>query len=356
MPKVSVILCAYKCKKKVLPTIESILKQTYHEFELIIIDDASCDGTSKVIADIDDSRIRLIINEKNIGVASSRNKGLQLASGKYITHCDHDDIWNPEKLKIQIATMDANPNVGLCGTEFNIFVNGRFQKTSKAPSYLSKFLHWNLFQDSTFLHSSTMVRASVIKKHNISYCEGLSFADDWCIYHQYAKVSDIMVLPDALTDYHFHGQNWSIKASDEMVRNGYSFLHKEINLLTDCKYDKQRGKEYFSALVSGSPCMDSEKLLKTGEMMHTICESFCKKYNPSKNEVDSIKRYISERWWRVVTKTANTLGLSVLQIFNAPDTPHWVKPSKLAYLKVSLKVLIRKIHYLVRKDNELREN
>ena len=343
MPKVSVILCAYKCKKKVLPTIKSILNQTYHDFELIIIDDASRDGTAEVIADVDDSRIRLIINEKNIGVVSSRNKGLKLASGKYITHCDHDDIWNPKKIEIQIATMDANPNVGLCGTEFNIFVNGQFQITTKAPSYLSKFLHWSLFQDSTFLHSSTIVRSSVIKKHNISYLEGLNFADDWCIYHQYAKVSDIMLLPDALTDYHLHGQNWSIKASDEMNSNGVFFLRKEINLLTDCKYDKQTGKDYFSAIIFGNPCIDSETLLKTGEMMHIIYESFCKKYNPSEDEIDSIKKNIGERWWRLVSTTACVLGLSTLQLFNAPDTPHWVKPSKLTYLKVFLKVLVKRI-------------
>lgn len=347
MPKVSVILCAYKSKEKILPTIKSILKQTYYNFELIIIDDASCDGTAETIAALGDSRIRLIINDNNIGVAGSRNKGLRLALGEYITHCDHDDIWNSKKLEIQTAIMDANPSVGLCGTEFNIFVNGQFQMTTTKSSYLPRFLHWHLFHDATFLHSSTIVRASIIKEHNISYHEGFNFADDWYIFHQYAKVSDIMILPEALTDYHMHDLNWSLLASEKMEKNGCLLLQEEINLLTNCNYDKKEVSDYFSAIVSGRPCVDCETLLKIGKMMHTIYESFCKKYNPSEKEVESIKENICERWWRITSVTANNIdiGLSALKLFNARGTPNWVKPNSLNYLKVFLKIIINKLRF-----------
>ncbi len=341
LPYISIILCAYKCKKKIIPTINSILGQTYTNFELIIIDDASNDGTSDVIQNINDHRIKIVINGENIGVVHSRKKGMRLATGKYIAHCDHDDIWNHQKLELQTNAMEANPDVGLCGTEINIVINNKLNYTTKSASYTSNFLKYRLFQSSTFLHSSTMARASVVKKYNINYSADLTFADDWDIYYQYAKVSKIMKLPEPLTDYHLHGQNWSIKATEEMTSNGGVLLHGEINLLTGGNYDQLLVNQYFSILNGGKASPDIQTLLKVGELMHSICEAFCTSYNLTPDELVAIRQNACENWWRAITITGIEKGLSILQIFNSTTSPHWYKPNLFKYMSATIKVLIK---------------
>ena len=104
--------------------IDSILNQTFNNFEFIIIDDASTDDYVKIIKSYDDPRIKLIVNKKNIGQSATLNKGLELARGKYIARMDQDDISMPERLKKQMGFMDEYPKFAVpgCSSSVNIRV------------------------------------------------------------------------------------------------------------------------------------------------------------------------------------------------------------------------------------------
>jgi glycosyltransferase involved in cell wall biosynthesis len=108
-PKVSVIIPTYNRKKKILNAIYSVQKQTFKDWELIISDDASIDGTEQLINKliIDESRIKLVISKRNLGVAHARNLGANKAKGKYLAFLDSDDKWVPEKLDLQVSFMDS---------------------------------------------------------------------------------------------------------------------------------------------------------------------------------------------------------------------------------------------------------
>ena len=346
MPKVSIILCTYKCGENALPTIDSILRQSLTDFELIAIDDASGDGTANIIKSVKDDRVRFFENDVNLGIVGSRNKGLKLAAGQFIAHCDHDDIWQPNKLEKQVEEVDKNPSLGLCGTEFNIFVNGKYKETTTRQSYSHNFLHWSLFLNSTFLHSSILMRASTLKEHKISYREGLDYADDWYIYHQLAKVSDIFIIPEALTDYHLHGKNWSIQAKKKMNDNGSGFLLNEISSLTGEQYHPDKVKDFFSTFVLGNPCSSIDSLEQSGHFLKKIFDSFCKQYRPSMADIDAIEKFTSERWWRAVSATAADTGMAALRSYSAPGTPNWASLSKTNYFKAVLKVMANKVGLL----------
>lgn len=103
-PRVSVVMPAYNCEKYIGEAIGSVLNQTMRDWELIVIDDCSKDGTCRIVEELaaKDSRIRLVRNEKNLGPAGSRNKGLDLAAGQYIALLDSDDLWRSEKLEKQL--------------------------------------------------------------------------------------------------------------------------------------------------------------------------------------------------------------------------------------------------------------
>ena len=105
---VSIISPSYNCEKFIGKTIDSVLAQTYENWELIIVDDCSTDNTDAVVAKYNDKRIKYLKNEKNSGAAVSRNKALREAKGRWIAFLDSDDLWLPKKLEKQIHFMESN--------------------------------------------------------------------------------------------------------------------------------------------------------------------------------------------------------------------------------------------------------
>jgi len=110
--KVSVIIPTYN-RAYILPeAVESVLRQTYSNFELIIVDDGSTDETAHVVSKFSDFRIRFVQRAKNGGVAAAKNTGLEVAGGEFIATLDSDDLWRPEKLELQARFLDEHPHVG----------------------------------------------------------------------------------------------------------------------------------------------------------------------------------------------------------------------------------------------------
>ena len=105
---VSIVMPAYNCEKYVVEAINSILAQTYRNWELLVLDDGSKDNTLRIIEEFSqkDSRIKALPNGKNMGVSATRNRGIELASGEWIAFLDSDDMWNPEKLEKQFEIVE----------------------------------------------------------------------------------------------------------------------------------------------------------------------------------------------------------------------------------------------------------
>jgi len=115
---VSIIVPCYNAARFVPTTIESVIAQTYPNWELILIDDGSTDNTAEVIKPfLTDSRIQFHV-QKNQGVSATRNRGIILAKGEFIAFLDSDDIWEPDKLRQQLEVFNKYPDVGVCGTEY----------------------------------------------------------------------------------------------------------------------------------------------------------------------------------------------------------------------------------------------
>ena len=119
---ISVILSTYNDEKTIFNCIKSILNQTYQNFELIIINDCSTDGTREVIQSFSDKRIIFLENEKNIGRSSSRNKGIAKAKGEFIAIIDGDDIAAPLRLDIQFRYLKNNPKIDLVASNVIFFL------------------------------------------------------------------------------------------------------------------------------------------------------------------------------------------------------------------------------------------
>ena len=162
-PMVSVVMAVKNGGQIMREAIDSILKQTFTDFELIIINDGSTDETLEVISQYPDSRIQ-VYSQENQGLARSLNRGVCLATGKYIARQDHDDISLLTRLEKQVAYLEANPKVGLLGTAAEIWnqtgPTGRFHHHPTKPAILA----FDLIFNNPFVHTSWMFRSSVINQ------------------------------------------------------------------------------------------------------------------------------------------------------------------------------------------------
>lgn len=165
---VSVIIPTYNRKDIVLEAIKSVLNQTVKNFEVIVVDDGSTDGTKEYLESLN-LPIK-IISKKNGGVASARNEGIKFAQRKYVAFLDSDDSWLPDKLSVQVAYLEVHPEIPLVYTDEYIEVNGevlpktRFQRADVGDDIKNNFLLSGFVQRTPIHTSAVMVRKSVLEE------------------------------------------------------------------------------------------------------------------------------------------------------------------------------------------------
>lgn len=176
-PLVTIIMPVYNAAHYLREAIDSILKQTYKNFEFIIIDDASCDNSVEIIKSYSDNRIKLIRNKVNLKQPITRNKGLKLASGRYIANMDADDISLPERIAKQVDFMEKHQDVDICGTYIKCF-GGKIKRVPVSPVKSREIAVWSVI-DSPLAHPTVMFRASSIKKYDVWYDSNFKYAQDF---------------------------------------------------------------------------------------------------------------------------------------------------------------------------------
>jgi len=191
-PKVSVLMSVYNGEDHVLEAVDSVLRQTFTDFEFIIVDDGSTDKSAEIIKSFTDKRIRLVHNENNIGLTRSLNKGLELATGEYIARMDADDISLPHRLKTQTNFMDTHPETGICGSWIKT-LGLSSDDVWKYPTDHST-LKCSLLFAPPLAHPSIMMRRVVLVSNNLQYSTQYSYAQDyefWVRSSRYTCLSNI---------------------------------------------------------------------------------------------------------------------------------------------------------------------
>lgn len=200
MKMVTVIMPVYNGERYLEEAVNSILNQTYENFELLLIDDASSDNSIELISEIRDKRIRVIRNAQNMGIAAARNIGLDASNSKYIALLDQDDIALPYRLEHEVKYLDENPQVDVVGGhQRSIDCNGtdleRQWSVYLNPAYIKAYLMLN----DTVVNGSTMFRKAFVDRYNIRYRENQYGAEDYrfwaeCSLHGVIKNLDEVML------------------------------------------------------------------------------------------------------------------------------------------------------------------
>ncbi|WP_166924408.1 glycosyltransferase family 2 protein [Flavobacterium poyangense] len=216
-PEISVIMPVYNAADFLTESIESILKQTFANFELIILNDKSTDNSLEIISKLqrNDSRIIIINKEINVGPANLRNEGLTLAKGDFIALMDADDIALPTRFEKQIAVLKNNPEIGVCGTWFTFFgskKNKLIKHSEKPDAVKIAFLHSCAIGNPT-----VMLRKKVLG--NAKFEHEYVPAEDYDLWSRLSARTAFYNIPESLLDYRQHDNNISKTKIDNVNRS-----------------------------------------------------------------------------------------------------------------------------------------
>ncbi len=220
---VSIIMPSYNSSKYISESINSVLSQTYTNWELLVIDDCSTDNTVQIIQSFNDSRIRLLRNPVNSGAAISRNYGLREAKGKWIAFLDSDDMWKPEKLDYQIRYMKENGRA-FTYHDYRTSINGKLLPyVNTAPNVVNKRKIYNYCYLST---DTVMYDADIIGVIQIA---DLKKNNDYAMWLQAIEKSEAYRIPRCMSYYVRHDDSISGGKKYKLIKWHYYLFRKGLN-------------------------------------------------------------------------------------------------------------------------------
>ncbi len=236
-PKVSVVISTYNRASMLKRAIQSVLAQTFQDFELIVVDNASTDNTQKIVKSFSDERLRYICHAMNRGGSAARNTGIKNSKGQYIAFLDDDDEWFSQKLEKQVKKMDATPLAGLIYVGSEVF-NEKKQNIEQVywPQFRGQ-LYKRLLLSTIFSSvSNVLIRQECFQKVGL-FDEGLTSCQDWEMWLRIACEYEFDFVPEILLRINVHEEHIStnyqslIPGRTRMVQKHYDEFKKFPSIL-----------------------------------------------------------------------------------------------------------------------------
>lgn len=219
MPRATVLMPVYNGEAFLRAAVESILAQTFTDFELLVIDDGSADGSADIVASYADPRVRLVRNDSNLGLVATLNRGIELARGAYIVRMDCDDVSLPERLQLQVEFMEAHPEVGVCGAWYLEFGDGVRRTTRCAPDHES--IRCGTLFNPVVGHPTVILRRELLLENGLRYDAEFRHAEDYRLWADALRSCRFANIPEVLLHYRLHpGQVTGVHALQQMESAG----------------------------------------------------------------------------------------------------------------------------------------
>jgi glycosyltransferase involved in cell wall biosynthesis len=221
--RVSVILPVFNAEKYVSEAVNSILNQTYTDFELVAIDDGSTDNSLNILKSFDDPRVIIIQNDGNLGLIKTLNKGIELAKGEYLARMDADDISMPKRFEKQVKLLDGNPDIGVCSTWIDFF--GDDNETIRFPVD-HKEIFFRFLLGVQVGHANSVIRRDLLKNLNIRYDSNFLHSEDtnlWVSLLPYTRFTNI---PEVLYRY----RKYKEQVTQVYTKEVNDSFHRAINI------------------------------------------------------------------------------------------------------------------------------
>lgn len=275
MPQVTVIIPAYNSMPCLIETIDSVLQQTFTDFEVIVINDGSSDDTATWVKQISDRRVKLI-SQANQGASGARNTGIAHASGEYLAFLDADDLWHPTKLEKQVRCLEQDPAVGLVNT-WTAFIDAAGKPTGRILTSHAEGEVWQHIAERNQIGcgSAPMVRHACFETVGV-FDRNLTPVEDWDMWIRIATRYPFAVLKEPLTYYRqlptsssknakkmeqsFHlaiEKTFQSASPEQLYLKSCSYHHAYLCLAWKCLQaedkDYRQARHYYAAAVASNP-------------------------------------------------------------------------------------------------------
>jgi glycosyltransferase involved in cell wall biosynthesis len=282
MPAVSVLMAVYNGERHLGAAIDSILAQTWQDFEFIIVDDGSTDGSRDIVAGRPDPRIRLVVLERNHGLSGALNAGLSVARSPLIARQDADDLSEPHRLARQVALMHERPELALLGSRaIAIDEAGQATGTVWRPVEESS-IRWYALFDNPFAHTSVVFRTAVVRDELGGYEAAYDpFSQDYALWCRLMERHQVGNVPDRLVRYRVSAASitGALGQRDQPYRERFAAIVREIiarhAMRTMPDVVSEQDARLMSAFVLG---LGDTRLPAFLEVFERVLGAFCQRH------------------------------------------------------------------------------
>ena len=242
---ISVVMPVYNGSQFLREALDSILAQSFVDYELLVIDDGSSDDSAAMVASVGDPRIVLLRNDRNRGLVYTLNRGLQYARGLYVARMDQDDISLPDRFLRQLEYLEQNPAIGLCGTWMETIGdrNGIVVKYAADPVEAK----CRLLFVTVLAHPTVMFRRSVLADHGLFYSEAYQHAEDYEFWLRLSRQTNISNIPQVLHQYRLSPGQISQKHGREQLQ---CHMRAQKDLLNRLGIEPTEAESYLHGAIS----------------------------------------------------------------------------------------------------------
>lgn len=287
-PLVSVILPVYNGEDHLIECVESVLNQTFKDFEFIIVDDASTDSTVQMLTKFaeKDKRIAIITHKVNQKQTAAANTAIKHSKGKYLARMDADDIALPNRLDRQVTFMKENSNIGLLGSWVDI-IDGKGDVLKTWNTHTTNgYLGWNLLFGTSFAHSSVMMKKELVKK--AGYYQAPE-AEDYDLWSRMSRITDVANLPEVLQQKRVWAGQLALKVPTETRDSVIQIMQKNINhLLGDSNLDLDMIRNIRKVSDKTTKIQNSQLISDIKNILLQLYIKYLSIYYLSKNEKKKI--------------------------------------------------------------------
>ena len=310
--KVTILLPAYNAALYLRDSLDSIMRQAFKDFDVLLIDDGSMDDTSKIAIEYSniDRRIKYYKNEKNIGLIKTLNKGLSLAKGEYIVRMDADDIMFDDRLYKQVKYMDSNPECFVCGGQME-YIGGLTGMAPILPQKYEDLLYLSLINCPLY-HPTTIIRNSAIKQFGLKYNDSYKHAEDYKFWSDiiFSHPNSIANIKDVVLFYRISNNQITAKYSDEQDLISKIVRRENVQHVLVPYGIKLPEVVNCEIIEKVSPLIRKEHI-DAAEILTLV---LCMLYMSMENSYVRIKHFILSKDYSLFVKNSSRikLGLSVL--------------------------------------------
>jgi glycosyltransferase involved in cell wall biosynthesis len=315
-PAVSVVMSMYNAREFLRECIDSILNQSFSDFELIIADDGSTDDSVEIVKSYDDKRIKLVLCEHNF--INSLNTGLSHAKGKYIARMDSDDIMPVERLEVQFEFMEQHLDIDICVGWMQFF--GNSTHLEKVPANHNEIAHRLIYRNFV-MSSSAMLRRAVF--NNIKFDDDYFYVEDYklwidsiCAGYHFSGMQKV------LNCYRTHNNQLTVTKSMEMSKKAFKVRLKYIEYLMETIVEKN--EKYFT-LIDSLIKATNENLISANQLIDivgNIYKEFFDKESYRETYI-SIKKYLTDNYKNIIGKYQNITDDYEANM-NIDESPVWI--------------------------------